>query len=250
MDGETVRTHSRALMLCATAFMVYAAASARAGTQQSADPISLLQRIYAASQKLSYTGTFVYQHGGDSETSRITRIVDASGAHERLETLDGVPREILRTGDDVVCYLPASMTVKIDNQPGGRSLPALLPDTLSDYSGNRQGYPLKEIFDEKDPRLVLVNRDDFFEKPSPENGLNCIWVRTECFNKPKFEAAYPGQRGIILLSRIGYNSDRTQALVTTMITNEQDTGKTYIILLAKENGQWKIADRYEVTWII
>ena len=131
-----MRTHSRALMLCATAFMVYAAASARAGTQQSADPISLLQRIYAASQKLSYTGTFVYQHGGDTETSRITRIVDASGAHERLETLDGVPREILRTGDDVVCYLPASMTVKIDKQPGGRSLPALLPDWSKDLARN------------------------------------------------------------------------------------------------------------------
>ncbi len=112
-----------------------AAFAAHAGAPE-ADAGSLLQRIYAASQKLSYSGTFVYQHGADTETSRITRIVDASGSRERLETLDGVPREILRTGDDVVCYLPASQTVKIDKQPGGRSLPAMLPDQSKDLAGN------------------------------------------------------------------------------------------------------------------
>ena len=36
-----------------------------------------LRRIHEATQKLSYTGTFVYQQGGRTETSRITRFVDA-----------------------------------------------------------------------------------------------------------------------------------------------------------------------------
>src|SRR5215467_12582564 len=84
------------------------------------DPSALhwLQKIYAASEKLSYTGTFVYQQGQRVETSRIVHVADSSGPRERLETLDGVPREIVRTGDEVVCYLPASMTVKVDKQPG------------------------------------------------------------------------------------------------------------------------------------
>src|SRR5882762_2705355 len=102
------------------------------------DPSALqwLQRIYAASEKLSYAGTFVYQQGQRVETSRIVHVVDSSGPSERLETLDGVPREIVRTGDEVVCYLPASMTVKIDKQPGRRPFPTILSEQLKDVSEN------------------------------------------------------------------------------------------------------------------
>ena len=102
------------------------------------DPAAMqwLQRIYSATQKLSYTGTFVYQQGQQVETSRITHIVDASGAHERLETLDGVPREIIRTPKEMVCYLPATMTVKIDRHPDKRSFPAILPDQQKDLSAS------------------------------------------------------------------------------------------------------------------
>src|SRR5262249_11222682 len=99
-----------------------------------------LQRIYAASEKLSYTGTFVYQQGTRVETSKIVHVVEASGPRERLETLDGVPREIVRTGDEVVCYLPDSMKVKIDKQPG-RRFPAILSEQLKDVSEN---YTLKK----------------------------------------------------------------------------------------------------------
>jgi sigma-E factor negative regulatory protein RseB len=111
-----------------------ALALAQGAAHAQQDGAAWLQRIYASSQKLSYSGTFVYQHGTQTETSRITRVVDASGPRERLETLDGVPREIIRTGDDVVCYLPSTMTVKVDKQPGGRSLPAILPDKPKDLA--------------------------------------------------------------------------------------------------------------------
>src|SRR5256885_6007305 len=48
-----------------------------------------LQRIYAATEKLSYSGTFVYQQGQQVETSRITHVVDASGPRERLKRWTG-----------------------------------------------------------------------------------------------------------------------------------------------------------------
>lgn len=104
--------------------------------QTDTSALQWLQRIYAATQKLSYTGVFVYQQGQQVETSRITHIVDASGPRERLETLDGIPREIIRTRDQVVCYLPASMTVKIDKQSGTRMFPAILPEQLKELSEN------------------------------------------------------------------------------------------------------------------
>jgi len=104
--------------------------------QADTSALQWLQRIYAATEKLSYSGTFIYQQGQQFETSRITHVVEASVPRERLETLDGVPREIIRTGDEVVCYLPASLTVKIDKQPGRRPFPTILSEQLKDVSEN------------------------------------------------------------------------------------------------------------------
>ena len=93
---------------------------------QSPESLAWLRKIHEATQKLSYTGTFVYQNGGRSETSRITRFVEPAGDIEKLEVLDGVPREIVRTRDTVRCYLPGSQLVKVDRRTE-RGFPALLP---------------------------------------------------------------------------------------------------------------------------
>ncbi len=98
------------------------------------DALSWLQRIHGATQKLSYTGTFVYRSGDQAETMRIIRVAGPHGALERLETLEGQPREILRSGDEVRCYLPGSMTVKVDRQTDQKVFPALLPANLQDIS--------------------------------------------------------------------------------------------------------------------
>jgi len=97
---------------------------------QSAEALSWLRKIHDATYKLSYSGTFVYQNGSRSETSRITRYVDASGDIEKLEVMDGVPREIVRTKDTVRCYLPGRSLVKVDRRTE-RDFPALLPDRIT-----------------------------------------------------------------------------------------------------------------------
>jgi sigma-E factor negative regulatory protein RseB len=97
---------------------------------QSPETLGWLRKIHDATQKLSYTGIFVYQNGGRSETSRITRYVDAAGDIEKLEVMDGLPREIVRTKDTVRCYLPDSRVVKVDRRTE-RGFPALLPERIT-----------------------------------------------------------------------------------------------------------------------
>ena len=97
---------------------------------QSAETLGWLRKMHDATQKLSYRGTFVYQNGPRSETSRITRYVDASGDIEKLEVLDGMPREIVRTKDTVRCYLPGLRLVKVDRRTE-RDFPALLPERIT-----------------------------------------------------------------------------------------------------------------------
>jgi len=104
---------------------------------QSPDALGWLRRIQEATHSLSYSGTFVYQHGGRTETSRITRYVDGSGAIEKLEVMDGVPRELVRTRETVKCFLPDAKLVKIERRArGGREFPALLPEQLNTLAGH------------------------------------------------------------------------------------------------------------------
>ena len=114
----------RGLFLCLVAFVP-------AGAQaQSPETMAWLRKMHDATQKLSYTGTFVYQNGSRSETSRITRYVDAAGDIEKLEVIDGTPREIVRTKDMVRCYLPGLRLVKVDRRTE-RDFPALLPERIT-----------------------------------------------------------------------------------------------------------------------
>ena len=98
---------------------------------QGAEPMAWLRKIHDATHKLSYAGTFVYQSAGRSETSHIARYIDGAGqVTERLEVMDGVPREIIRTKDTVRCYLPGSQLVKVDRRTE-RDFPTLLPDRIN-----------------------------------------------------------------------------------------------------------------------
>ncbi|HEX7221512.1 MAG TPA: MucB/RseB C-terminal domain-containing protein [Burkholderiales bacterium] len=97
---------------------------------QSAEALGWLRKMHNATHKLSYSGVFVYQNGTRSETSRITRFADAAGDVEKLEVMDGMPREIVRTKDTVSCYLPGSRVVKVDRRTE-RDFPALLPERIT-----------------------------------------------------------------------------------------------------------------------
>jgi len=115
-------------------FLALGAGLVQAQGQTTPEALALLRKIHLATQKLSYTGTFVYQQGAQTETSRITRVADAAGGIEKLEALDGAPREIVRTRGTVSCYLPDSRVVKIDRRDDARTFPALLPDEFAELA--------------------------------------------------------------------------------------------------------------------
>lgn len=110
------------------------ALAADSGTPQ--DGIDWLRKMAGASRQLNYSGTFVYNHAGRTETSRIVHYVNAAGGEfERMETRDGPAREVIRTNDEVTCYLPDTKTVIIEKR-GKRRFPALLPEQLTGVADN------------------------------------------------------------------------------------------------------------------
>jgi len=100
------------------------------------DGLAWLTKMANASRRLNYSGTFVYQHADRIETSRIAHFVNSAGGEfEKLETLDGPAREVIRTNDQVTCYLPDTKTVIIEKR-SARRFPVLLPEQLSGVADN------------------------------------------------------------------------------------------------------------------
>jgi sigma-E factor negative regulatory protein RseB len=127
------------------------------------ETLAWLQKIAAAAGQLNYSGTFVYQRGDQVETSRITHIVDHGSEYEKLETLDGPKREIIRTPNEVLTYFADTLLVKREKRTTRKLFPALLPEQLSgvaEYYQLRKGGP-ERIAGYDAQALILEPRDEY-----------------------------------------------------------------------------------------
>jgi len=92
-----------------------------------------LMKINEAARLLDYDGVFVYQHGTQLEAMRIIHKVEDGAARERLVSLNGAPREIIRDKREVTCYWPDKNSVMVEyRKTGGKTFPAILPERIQD----------------------------------------------------------------------------------------------------------------------
>lgn len=130
---------------------------------QPTDALGWLQKMAVAAHGLNYIGTFVYQRDNRTETSRIVHLADEAGEHEKLEVLDGPPREIIRNNDEILCYLPESKSILTNKLKLGKSFPALLP---KNFSGVSENYVVKlggrERIAGRECQIILLDPRDAF----------------------------------------------------------------------------------------
>ncbi len=89
----------------------------------------LLGDMSRALQTLNYDGTFVYLHNGKLEAMRIIHQLGSSGEKERLVSLTGSAREVLRDDESVTCIMPDSKSVMV-GQSRARQLLPMVPQDL------------------------------------------------------------------------------------------------------------------------
>jgi len=90
-----------------------------------------------AGHQTDYSGVFVYQFGNQVETSSIVHINDADREYEKLESLDGPKRELIRHDGQVWSY-DHDKLVQLDSRQGSSQFPSLLPEQLSALKANYQ----------------------------------------------------------------------------------------------------------------
>lgn len=103
--------------LATLALALAAAGTARAQDEQDSAE-ALLMRMSRAVEELNYDGVFVYQRGGETDSMRIIHRRDGTRSRERLFSLSGTAREVIRDGETVTCIFPEDRAVLVER---GRS---------------------------------------------------------------------------------------------------------------------------------
>lgn len=95
------------------------------------DPLSWLERMATAMNQMSYQGTFVYIQGDRIETMRITHVSGEEGERERLVSLSGAPREVLRDSNGVRWVFGDDASILADSAFNRTFFPKLPDDSKS-----------------------------------------------------------------------------------------------------------------------
>lgn len=89
-----------------------------AAGDDSAPPHRWLERMRIAAAGLNYEGVFVYRRGGHMETIRIIHRVSDGQEQERLTSLNGAPREVVRDQHGLTCIRGDERAVLVDESRG------------------------------------------------------------------------------------------------------------------------------------
>lgn len=139
------------------AFLVSAVAAA------GDEPREWLQRMNNALTTGNYEGVFSHWQGGKVEMLRIIHRVKNGEVRERLVSLDGSSREFIRTGSELVCYLPDKKTVLVEKRPEESPLIGNFP---SFDEASTQFYDIREVkrtrFNRRNTRIIAVTPKDEF----------------------------------------------------------------------------------------
>lgn len=143
---------------------LHADANAAATDSTDANPTDWLMKINHAAATLSFSGMFVYAHDGGIETMQVVRRVKDEMMQERLYSLNGEAREIVRDRKRIWCYLPAQKSgVHAYRQAFESGFPRILPD---DLDGLRRNYHftdggINRVANRMARRINVLPNDDY-----------------------------------------------------------------------------------------
>jgi sigma-E factor negative regulatory protein RseB len=135
-----------------------------AGAAQADGVVDWLGKINRAARTLNYDGTFVYLHGDQLEAVRIVHRVENGRVQERVISLNGSAREVVRTDQEVRCYLPDEKSVMVEHRRADdTNFPSLLPEQLSWLTANYEIElgPVGRVTGRAVQQIIIKPRDEY-----------------------------------------------------------------------------------------
>nr|WP_316640596.1 MucB/RseB C-terminal domain-containing protein [uncultured Roseateles sp.] len=151
-----------ALGACSSQAQVAAPGKPASGAELDAGSVrAWLSRIHEAAGRRDFSGTLVVSAGGGVHSARIVHVCNGAERYERIDALDGQPRQIFRQSRVVHTFWPDSRTVLIEQRDSLSDFPALLhggADRIADFYVLRKLGTDRVAGHEADV-LLLVPRD-------------------------------------------------------------------------------------------
>ena len=224
-----------------TAFGLAAALLLSPTVEAQDDASAWLMRISEAARTLNYDGTFFYQQGAELEAVRIVHQVRQGRARERLVSLNGAAREVIRDDQFIKCYLPDEKSILVEHRKTvEKSFPTLLPEKLQDLDQNyiidlgRTG----RVAGREAQVIAIKPRDNF------RYGYR-LWADRD--SGLLLRAELTDRRGEVLerfmFTWVAIGRDIPDAALKPQILNEnmvwhRDTKESGV---AKSTGQWRVS---------
>ncbi|MEQ1437836.1 MucB/RseB C-terminal domain-containing protein [Fontimonas sp. SYSU GA230001] len=128
-----------------------------------AEPADLLVRMSEAARSANYQGVIVYRTQDRLETLRVIHGFEDGVEMERVQALDGTPREVLKRDGRVICLLPKDRRVTVDRTTPKGLFPELSAERVAQIA---QVYEFQELGSARVAGrscrgLAITPRDDF-----------------------------------------------------------------------------------------
>jgi sigma-E factor negative regulatory protein RseB len=140
-------------------------ALATISSAQAADRVARewLERMSESLATRNYEGRYFHVRNSRSETMRIIHRVEKGKVTERLVSLDGSGREIIRNQSEVICYLPDRRTVLVEKRKDDRTLMATVPiynEQLETHYNIERG-AFKKALGRRTQVILVQPRDEY-----------------------------------------------------------------------------------------
>jgi sigma-E factor negative regulatory protein RseB len=121
-----------------------------------------LKKMHTAAHTLNYEGTFVYGQKDQLSSMRIIHSASEKDEKERLVSMDGSGREVIRKGNSVTCILPDTQTVVVEKSRPSSQFPPMFPTSIDRLMPN---YDFKlvdgsRVAGRKTLKIVITPKDN------------------------------------------------------------------------------------------
>lgn len=222
-------------------------ASTQAVADAARDARMWLDRMSKAAQELNYDGTFVYRNGTHVESMRIIHRADASGERERLVSLSGVAREVIRDDARVTCILPDNDAVLVDRS---RQRPVISPSSFEASERLMAHYELSVM-----GRDRIAGRDTHVLSIAPRDDYRYgyrLWLDADHALMLKSELRGPDGR---TLEQLIYTSVSFPDSIPDALLEPGVSGETFTWYTTEDRAQATAArpegqpEGWKVTWL-
>lgn len=131
----SVRLHL-ILQLMPILFVILSPLTATADSNAVSSARELVNNMSNAVRSLNYDGVFIYQRGSQMNTLRLIHKSDDNGEIEKLVSLTGSAREVIRNNQSVTCYFPDDQAVVVEKSRPRELLSSKLPESIEKLDAN------------------------------------------------------------------------------------------------------------------